>query len=82
MVEISFEINGRKVRPNQIGEALTKAVLGKVQERIKKTVGSARCPEHGSTAKITCKGRSADQLSFEVSGCCQKLIDSVKAKLK
>jgi hypothetical protein len=82
MVEISFEINGRKVSPNQIGDALTKAVLGKVQEHIQKTVGSTRCPEHGSTTKIKCKGRSADQLSFDVSGCCQKLIDNVKEKLK
>ena len=82
MVEISFEINGRKVNPNQVGDALTKVVLGQVQEHVKRVVGSARCPEHGSAAKITCKGHLADQLTFEVSGCCQKLIDGVKAKLK
>jgi len=79
---LKFEINGRKVSSDQFGEALTKAALEKAQEHLKKVVGSARCPEHGATAKITFKGRSVDKLSYDVSGCCQKLIDGVKAKLK
>lgn len=79
---VKFEIDGRKVSSDQFGDALTKAALEKAQEHIKKVVGSARCPEHGATAKITFKGRTAGNLSYHVSGCCQKLIDNVKAKLK
>lgn len=82
MIEISFEINGRQVNPQKIGSELEKAIYKQIEESIKKRVGTARCPEHGTAPKIICKGRSLDSLSFKVSGCCDKLIDAVKAKLK
>jgi hypothetical protein len=82
MVDISFEINGRKVSPSGVGDALEAAVLRSISDSIKKSVGSVRCPEHGKSPKIVCKGRSVSNLSFEVSGCCQKLMDTVRAKLR
>jgi hypothetical protein len=82
MIDISFEFNGKKVNPNDLGNALEKAVLGSVEKQIMNKVGLVRCPHHGQTAKIVCKGQSFDSLSFEVYGCCQVLIDEVKAQLK
>jgi hypothetical protein len=79
---VKFEIKGRKVSSDQFADAHTKAALEKAQDHIKKVVSSARCPEHGATAKVTFKGRSAGNLSYHVSGCCQQFIDSVTAKLK
>lgn len=81
MVDVSFEINGRKVQPNQIGDVLTKTVLANVAEQVKKNVGSVRCPDHGKSPKIVCKGKSIENLSFEISGCCETLISAVKRKL-
>jgi len=82
MIDISFEINGRKVSPRNMGDALESAMLQSVQDSIAKSVGSARCPEHGQKPKIKVKGRNLDSLTFEVSGCCDSLIDEVKRKLK
>ena len=82
MIDISFEINGRKVSPNNIGGALQVAVLSQVTESIKKSVGSIRCKEHNQAPKIKVKGRSIDKLSFEVFGCCEDLIKQVTRKLK
>jgi hypothetical protein len=82
MLDISFEINGRKVSPNNVGNVLERAILQSVSDSIKRNVGSLRCPEHSSAPKIVVKGRDLSNLSFEVSGCCQKLMDSVKARLK
>lgn len=82
MFDITFEINGRKVNPNNVGDALEAAILRSVSASVKARVGSVRCPEHGRHPQIVGKGRSLDALSFEVSGCCQKLIDGVAAKLK
>jgi hypothetical protein len=82
VADISFEINGRKVSPSSVGDALEKAVLQGVSDSIKQSVGSLRCPEHGSAPKIVAKGKSVDNLSFQVSGCCQKLIDKVQSKLQ
>ncbi len=81
MVDISFEINGRKVHPNHVGDVLTKAILANVAEQIKKNVGSIRCPDHRKSPQIVCKGKSFENLSFEVSGCCETMINAVKRKL-
>jgi hypothetical protein len=82
MLDISFEINGKKVSPRNVGNALESALLHSVQESITKSVGSARCPAHGQKPKIKVKGRNLDSLSFEVSGCCDQLIETVRRKLK
>jgi len=82
VIEISFEINGKKVNPNNIKDALEAAFLNSVQESIRKSVGSVRCQEHGQSPKIKVKGRNLDTLSFEVVGCCEGLIEEAKRKLK
>lgn len=81
MIDISFELNGRKVSPNNLGNALEAAMLNSVKDSISKSVGSIRCSEHGERPKIKAKGRNIDSLSLEVTGCCDALIDQVKKKL-
>jgi hypothetical protein len=82
MFELSFMVDGRKVRPDQVGDALERVILKKVQGAVKEAVGAVRCPEHGQGAKIVAKGRDLSELSFEVSGCCEGLIKEVERKLK
>lgn len=82
MINISFEIGGRKVNPNQIGNAIEKAVLQQVAENVKKSLSSVRCAEHGQNPKVKVKGPNIEKLSFEVEGCCQPLIDQALKKLK
>jgi hypothetical protein len=81
MIDIKFQIGGRSVNPRNMKGALEKAVLESVQNSIKKSVGSVRCPDHGESPKIVVKGRNLDNLSFEVSGCCEALIEQVKKRL-
>ena len=80
MLDISFEINGRKVNPNNVKDVLESAILSQVAESIKKSVGNLRCAEHGQSPKIKVKGRNLDNLSFNISGCCEDLIEKVRAK--
>ena len=82
MFKISFELNGKKINPNQIGDAIEKAFLTQIQDSIKKSVGSVRCKTHGNAAAITVRGRTVDKLNFKVSGCCEALIEQVQEKLK
>ena len=56
MTDISFEINGRKVSPQNMDNALEAAILQSVQKSTKKSAGSARRPTHGQTPKIKVKG--------------------------
>ena len=81
MVKISFELNGKKINPNQIGNAIEKALFENVQESITELVGSIHCKTHGKTPFIIAKGRSVDKLRFNVSGCCENIINQVQKKL-
>lgn len=78
MIEIQFKINGRKVNPNNIGNVLEKAMYDHVIESVKKKLGSVRCPEHGSPPKVTIVGKSIDKVEFQISGCCQEVIDHTR----
>ncbi len=82
MIDISFEINGRKVNPNIVADAFERAVLEGKTTSINDSVGSLRCSMHGSSPRITCKGRNLNNLSFEVSGCCQQLMNTVRTRLQ
>ncbi len=81
MIDIRFEINGRRIEPRNMGDALEAAMLAAVDKGIRQKVGSCRCPVHGQAPKLVGKGRGFDKISFEVSGCCEKLIEDVKRKL-
>jgi hypothetical protein len=58
--------------------AVQKAAAAAAAEAIIQQVKKVRCPEHGQYAKIVAKGND----KFEVSGCCDKLIANVRARLK
>lgn len=82
MIQIFFEIGGRRIDPNQIGNVLEKMVLQQVAENIKQSLASVCCREHGQMPNIKVKGRNFNSLSFEVEGCCQDLIDRALLKLR
>ncbi|HCH5589367.1 TPA: hypothetical protein NKZ51_004736 [Vibrio parahaemolyticus] len=75
MISISCDVKGIK-------NAIEKAVLSGVVDNVKKTVGSVRCKEHGKAPKIKIEGNNLNNLSFEVDGCCEEVIEQVKKKLK
>jgi len=82
MIEITFKINGKKVNPNNIGNAIEASILASIQDSIKKSVGSVCCPTHRKYPKITVKGQNLDNLSLEIKGCCEEITETIKAKLK
>lgn len=82
MVDISFKIDGKSVRPDQVASALKRAVMKRAKGSIAARIRVVRCPKHGSTPTVVCQGRSPESMSFKVSGCCDELLAKVKAALK
>ena len=80
MFEISFEINGRKVHPDRIGDEFEKAMYQAVKEELTNKVGNIRDPITGERPTLTVKGRSWEDLAIEVHGS-QALIEEVKRQL-
>lgn len=81
MLEIHFEINGRRVDPRSLGETLEAAALESVRDAVTAKLGAVRCSVHGQSPSVLCHGRSLGTLSFTVSGCCQELIDQATKRL-
>jgi hypothetical protein len=81
-LDFSFEVNGKKVSPDQFGNEFEKAVLMEITDTIKSKLESVICEEHQQRPKIKIVGSGSDEIQFEINGCCQKLIDDATAKLK
>ena len=82
MISIEYKINGKKVRPEHFGNELEKAVLAQADDEIKKRLSSVVCKEHNERPTVNVVGNSVSELSYEINGCCQKLIEDATAKLK
>ena len=81
MIDITFEINGRKVDPRKIGDALERAMYDSVVNQITQKVGNIRDPKTGERPKIKVKGTNLDNLNFDISGS-EELVEKVRQKLK
>lgn len=80
MINLTFEIGGRKVDPNNIGDALEKIVLQKVRASVEQKIRDVRDPETGEQPRVVVKGSGLDSLSFEISGP-EALVAEVKRRL-
>jgi hypothetical protein len=61
---------------------MDEATRKKVERYVTKRVGGMRCPDHDKPPTVICRGTRLDNLSFEVKGCCNKIIYMVKTKLE
>ncbi len=82
MIDISFKIDGKKVNPKNIRNALEASALSNISNSIKKSIGNLKCLEHNKYPKIIVNGRSLNDLSFEVSGCCDKFMEKIQKKMQ
>jgi hypothetical protein len=81
-MRIEYRRGSKKAGNQQFSKEDGMVVLNQFTDSIKKQVGGSVCPEHGLHPTVKVKGRNFDKVEFEVSGCCQKVIDIVNARLK
>jgi hypothetical protein len=82
MVDISFEIQGEAVEPHDMKDALDVMFLEHLINEISNRLGSLLCKKHGLEPKIKVKGQSLDTLNYEITGCCNDIINEARKKLK
>lgn len=82
MIDVRFEVGGRKVSANRFASELEKAAFTQVRDNITKALRDVRCSEHGARPTVVVKGTSLDNLKFEVHGCCENLIQRSLQKLQ
>ena len=55
--------------------------LKHIREKINESIASIHCNKHGKQPSVTVKGQNIDNLNYEVSGCCEDLINKVNKRL-
>ena len=65
---IHFEINGKRIKPRDFGDAIMQAVLQNLEAQIRERIGSIRDPETGAFPTVVMRGDSLDNLSMHVEG--------------
>ena len=81
MIQVEFRIRGRAVEPSRCRDSLERTTLQAIVSSLRTRVGSCPCSEHGEEVTILATGPSMESLSFELSGCCEAVIDEVKKRL-
>ncbi|ABA03524.1 hypothetical protein Nwi_0257 [Nitrobacter winogradskyi Nb-255] len=65
---IYFEINGKRIKPGDFGDALMQAVLKSLEAQIREKIGSIRDPETGEFPVVVMRGDSLENLKMHVEG--------------
>jgi hypothetical protein len=82
MIDLKLKINGRNIAPKNFGKEMEKTILADVIKNIKTDVKSTICKKHKEHASIVIKGSSINNLSFDISACCDELHEQVKKNLE
>lgn len=77
----AFYIDGEMIDPASIEDPEKSAVIQNIVENIAQRVGELECAEHGEAPRFVCAGETYNDLTLEVQGCCEALIEQVKVKL-
>lgn len=79
-VMISFEIGGRRIKPENIADALEAAVLEAIAGQIREKIGSVRDPQTGEFPTIVMRGESLNNLSMHIEGS-PALVEAVRSRM-
>ena len=77
---IQFEIGGKKVHPDKIGDVLMQAAMESLSAQIREKIGSIRDPETGEFPTVVIRGDSLDDLHMHVEGS-PELIELVHSRM-
>jgi hypothetical protein len=81
LLEIKFEINGRVVNADNVGDALGQACLAAVEEYVRAKLDGIRDPDTGEFPVVAVHGRDLEHLSFAATGSA-RLVELVRAALE
>jgi hypothetical protein len=63
---------------NDFGRALEKAALENANSQMQERARRKRCRIHGKQAKLTPKGQTLQNLSWEVEACCEEFAAEIR----
>ncbi len=80
-VAFAFQIGGQEINPTEVEDPHEAALLQDIVESVVDKTELIQCSEHGEPPRFLCSGDNIDELSLEVFGCCDALVEEVKKRL-
>ncbi len=77
MVDIpfAFVIDGKQLDPINPDNTEQAAMMQQIVASISDRVDGLVCPEHKEPPRFLCSGEKIDDLSLQIHGCCEKLVE-------
>ena len=83
MFKVEWKVNGKTVRPDQVGNELMKGVRQAVTSQIEGIVEGVRCPVHGRRPTDVRRVPSSNgDTNIEFQACCDELKAAVARSLR
>lgn len=76
-IAFAFEIGGKAVDPDKIENPEEAKIVKNIMESVSEQVGDLYCKEHEAGPRFVCTGESYEDLTLEVMGCCETLVEQV-----
>lgn len=80
MIDIHFEINGKRTNSNNIADALERAMVETIADGLRTQLASVRDPNTGEFPTVVVRGNTLDNLSIKVEGS-DAVVALAKARL-
>lgn len=81
-IHFAFVINGKEVSPESAETPEQQDMMERIMETISAHMQGISCPDHKETPRFLCSGESVDDLSIQVHGCCEKLVELATQRMK
>lgn len=81
-VDLTYTLGGRKVSRDQFFKGLEGEIRKTASDNVTRQVQRVRCPKHGQTARVTGLRETHDGFGFEISGCCDELVERAKGVIR
>ena len=80
-IAFAFEIGGKAVDPDKIENPDESKIIKSIMESVSDRVEDLHCQEHDEGPRFVCTGDSYEDLTLEVMGCCEALVEQVTKRL-
>lgn len=73
MVDISYEVDGRKVTEEEFADDLQAAMFEQAAEHVADVLRDCKCPTHGEHPSVTIQAAGDESFELKITGCCEEL---------
>ena len=82
MIKLEWKMNGRTIRPDQIGNELMKNARRAISTQVEDAVRRVQCPVHGTHASnVRAVLDTGSKMNWQYEACCEELKAAIARSL-